>query len=156
MVAIYHRFFIFKIMKNRLEKNYDEFIHAVKTFMHEQDLFMKTYTDYDEHLNMGLVIAAVKVSGFEDCSYRVHVLYSFEYPKIDIPVRYSSCNESIQIKKEYIDEFLHPYDDENHILADWRNIFFQWQEIKKSENREMAIKKLLIYKRTEEMKKDFV
>lgn len=154
MVARYHRFFIFKTMKSKLEKDYDEFIHAIKTCMSERDLFMKTYTDYDEHLNMELVIASVKVNCFVDCTYHVNVLYSFEYPTIDIPVQFSSCNEQIQIQKEYIDEFLHP-DNENRILADWRKIYSQWLEIKKSENRDMAIKKLLIYKRTDEMKKDF-
>ena len=66
----------------------------------------------------------------------------------------SNAKIFIQIQKEYIDEFLHP-DNENRILADWRKIYSQWLEIKKSENRDMAIKKLLIYKRTDEMKKDF-
>ena len=139
---------------NKLEKDYDEFYKVASTIFEERaTTFAKFLADYDTKSNIRLLINSIKQYDIENFYFSIKIEYVFEYPVANIPIEVSSHNNIKQIEFKYKDYFLHP--DRNKILDDFQKIASTWNDIKTSENRDFALKKLDMLVRSYKMNEDF-
>ena len=139
---------------DKLAKDYEQFYNVAQKYMgHFSNGFMNSLCDTDKINHIRITIHSSKDFDISNYNMRVHVSYIFEYPVVDMPIEFSSNNQAITIKKTYIDEFLH--EDRNQILTDWAMIFKEWNEIKCSENRDLALKRIEMLVRTNNISEDF-
>ena len=139
---------------NKLEKDYDEFYKVASTIFEERaTTFRKFLADNDTNKNIRLLINSIKQYDIENFYFSIKIEYIFEYPVVNMPIEVSSHNDIKQIEFEYKDDFLHP--DRNKILDDFQKIASTWNDIKTSENRDLALKKLEMLVRSYKMNEDF-
>ena len=139
---------------NKLEKDYDEFYKVASTIFEERTTTFRNFlADNDTKSNIRLLINFIKQYDIENFYFSIKIEYVFEYPVVNIPIEVSSHNDIKQIEFEYKDYFLHP--DRNKILDDFQKIASTWNDIKTSENRDLALKKLEMLVRSYKMNEDF-
>ena len=138
----------------KLEKDYDEFHKVASTIFEERaTTFRKFLADNDTNSNIRLLINSTKQYDIANYSFSIKLEYIFVFPTVDMPIEVSSCNDCKKIEFEYQTDFLHP--DRNKILDDFKKIASAWNDIKTSENRDLALKKLDMLVRSYKMKEDF-
>ena len=139
---------------NKLEKDYDEFYKVASTIFEERTTTFRNFlADNDTKSNIRLLINSIKQYDIENFYFSIKIEYVFEYPVVNMPIEVSSHNNIKQIEFEYKDDFLHP--DRNKILDDFQKIASTWNDIKTSENRDLALKKLEMLVRSYKMNEDF-
>ena len=139
---------------NKLEKDYEELDKVASTIFEERaTTFRKFLPDNDTNKNIRLLINSTKQYDIANFYFSVKIEYIFEYPVVNMPIDISSHNDIKQIEFEYKDDFLHP--DRNKILDDFQKIASTWNDIKTSENRDLALKKLEMLVRSYKMNEDF-
>ena len=139
---------------NKLEKDYEELDKVASTIFEERaTTFRKFLPDNDTNKNIRLLINSTKQYDIANFYFSVKIEYIFEYPVVNMPIEVSSHNDIKQIEFEYKDDFLHP--DRNKILDDFQKIASTWNDIKTSENRDLALKKLEMLVRSYKMNEDF-
>ena len=139
---------------NKLEKDYNEFYKVASTIFQERaTTFIKFLADIDTNSNIRLTINSVKRYDIENLYFSVKIEYIFDYPVVNMPIEVSSHNDIKKIEIEYKDDFLHS--DGNRLLDDFQKIVSAWTDIKTSENRDLALKKLDILVRSYKMNEDF-
>lgn len=139
---------------DKLEKDYDEFDNvASKILQKHKSTFYDFISDYSKQNNIRLIINSTKRYDIANYNFSVKIEYIFEYPTVDMPIEVSSNNACQKIEFEYKTDFLHP--DRNKILDDFKKIVTVWDDIKTSENRDLALKKLDMLVRSYKMNEDF-
>ena len=139
---------------NKLEKDYNEFYKVASTIFQERaTTFIKFLADIDTNSNIRLTINSIKRYDIENFYFSVKIEYIFDYPVVNMPIDVSSHNDIKKIEIEYKDDFLHS--DGNRLLDDFQKIVSAWTDIKTSENRDLALKKLDILVRSYKMNEDF-
>ena len=139
---------------DKLEKDYEEFDKiASKILQKHKSTFYDFISDYSKQNNIRLIINPLKRYDIANYNFSVKIDYIFEYPTVDMPIEFSSCNDCKKIEFEYKTDFLHP--DRNKILDDFKKIVPAWDDIKTSENRDLALKKLDMLVRSYKMNEDF-
>lgn len=139
---------------NKLEKDYNEFYEVASTIFKEKaTTFIKFLADMDTNSNIRLTINSIKRYDIENFYFSVKIEYIFDYPVVNMPIEVSSHNDIKKIEIEYKDDFLHS--DGNRLLDDFQKIVSAWTDIKTSENRDLALKKLDILVRSYKMNEDF-
>jgi len=139
---------------NKLEKDYNEFYKVASTIFQERaTTFIKFLADIDTNSNIRLTINSIKRYDIENLYFSVKIEYIFDYPVVNMPIDVSSHNDIKKIEIEYKDDFLHS--DGNRLLDDFQKIVSAWTDIKTSENRDLALKKLDILVRSYKMNEDF-
>lgn len=139
---------------DKLEKDYEEFDNiASKILQKHKSAFYNFIADYSKQNNIRLIINTTKRYDIANYSFSVKIEYIFEYPTVDMPIELSSNNDCKKIEFEYQTDFLHP--DRNKILDDFKKIVPVWDDIKTSENRDLALKKLDMLVRSYKMEEDF-
>lgn len=139
---------------NKLEKDYNEFYKVASTIFQERaTTFIKFLADIDTNSNIRLTINSIKRYDIENFYFSVKIEYIFDYPVVNMPIEVSSHNDIKKIEIEYKDDFLHS--DGNRLLDDFQKIVSAWTDIKTSENRDLALKKLDILVRSYKMNEDF-
>lgn len=139
---------------NKLEKDYNEFYKVASTIFQERaTTFIKFLADMDTNSNIRLTINSIKRYDIENFYFSVKIEYIFDYPVVNMPIEVSSHNDIKKIEIEYKDDFLHS--DGNRLLDDFQKIVSAWTDIKTSENRDLALKKLDILVRSYKMNEDF-
>ena len=139
---------------NKLEKDYNEFYKVASTIFQERaTTFIKFLADIDTNSNIRLTINSIKRYDIENFYFSVKIEYIFDYPVVNMPIEVSSHNDMKKIEIEYKDDFLHS--DGNRLLDDFQKIVSAWTDIKTSENRDLALKKLDILVRSYKMNEDF-
>lgn len=142
------------MIMDKLEKDYKEFDNiASKILQKHKSTFYEFISDYSKQNNIRLIINPIKRYDIANYNFSVKIDYIFEYPNSNIPIEVSSCNDCRKIEFEYQTDFLHP--DRNKILDDFKNIIPVWNDIKTSENRDLALKKLDMLVRSYKMNEDF-
>lgn len=140
---------------NKLEKDYEEFYKVASTIFEERaTTFIKFLADYDTNSNnIRLLINSIKRYDIANLYFSVKIEYIFEYPVVNMPIEVSSHNDIKKIEIEYKDDFLHS--DGNKLLDDFQKIVSAWTDIKTSENRDLALKKLDMLVRSYKINEDF-
>lgn len=139
---------------NKLEKDYDEFYNvASKILKKHKTAFYEFISDYSKQNNIRLIINTTKRYDIANFNFSIKLEYIFDFPTVDMPIEVSSNNDCEKIEFEYKDDFLHT--DRNKILDDFKKIASAWNDIKTSENRDLALKKLDMLVRSYKMKEDF-
>jgi hypothetical protein len=139
---------------NKLEKDYNEFYKVASTIFQERaTTFIKFLADIDTNSNIRLTINSIKRYDIENLYFSVKIEYIFDYPVVNMPIDVSSHNDIKKIEIEYKDDFLHS--DGNRLLDDFQKIVSAWTDIKTSENRDLALKKLDMLVRSYKMNEDF-
>lgn len=139
---------------NKLEKDYDEFYNvASKILEKHKTAFYEFISDYSKQNNIRLIINSTKQYDIANYSFSIKLEYIFDFPTVDIPIEVSSNNDCEKIEFEYQTDFLHP--DRNKILDDFKKIVSVWNDIKTSENRDLALKMLDMLVRSYKMNEDF-
>lgn len=140
---------------NKLEKDYEEFYKVASTIFEERaTTFIKFLADYDTNSNnIRLLINSIKRYDIANLYFSVKIEYIFEYPVVNMPIEVSSHNDIKKIEIEYKDDFLHS--DGNKLLDDLQKIVSAWTDIKTSENRDLALKKLDMLVRSYKINEDF-
>ena len=139
---------------DKLEKDYDEFDNvASKMLEKHKSSFYEFISDYSKQNNIRLIINSTKRYDIANFNFSIKIEYLFEFPSVDMPIEVSSNNDCEKIEFEYKDDFLHT--DRNKILDDFKKIASAWNDIKTSENRDLALKKLDMLVRSYKMKEDF-
>lgn len=139
---------------NKLEKDYNEFYKVASTIFQERaTTFIKFLADIDTNSNIRLTINSIKRYDIENLYFSVKIEYIFDYPVVNMPIEVSSHNDMKKIEIEYKDDFLHS--DGNRLLDDFQKIVSAWTDIKTSENRDLALKKLDMLVRSYKMNEDF-
>jgi hypothetical protein len=139
---------------NKLEKDYNEFYKVASTIFQERaTTFIKFLADIDTNSNIRLTINSIKRYDIENFYFSVKIEYIFDYPVVNMPIDVSSHNDIKKIEIEYKDDFLNS--DGNRLLDDFQKIVSAWTDIKTSENRDLALKKLDILVRSYKMNEDF-
>lgn len=140
---------------NKLEKDYEEFYKVASTIFEERaTTFIKFLADYDTNSNnIMLLINSIKRYDIANLYFSVKIEYIFEYPVVNMPIEVSSHNDIKKIEIEYKDDFLHS--DGNKLLDDFQKIVSAWTDIKTSENRDLALKKLDMLVRSYKINEDF-
>ena len=139
---------------DKLEKDYEEFDSiASKILQKHKSTFYDFISDYSKQNNIRLIVNPIKRYDIANYNFSVKIDYIFEYPTVDMPIEFSSNNACRKIEFEYQTDFLHP--DRNKILDDFKKIVPVWDDIKTSENRDLALKKLDMLVRSYKMEEDF-
>lgn len=139
---------------NKLEKDYDEFYKVASTIFEERaTTFIKFLADLDTNTNIRLTINSVKRYDIANFNFSIKIEYIFDYPVVNMPFEFSSHNDMKKIEIEYQTDFLHS--DGNRLLDDFQKIVSAWTDIKTSENRDLALKKLDMLVRSYKMNEDF-
>lgn len=140
---------------NKLEKDYEEFYKVASTIFEERaTTFIKFLADYDTNSNnIRLLINSIKRYDIANLYFSVKIEYIFEYPVVNMPIEVSSHNNIKKIEIEYKDDVLHS--DGNKLLDDFQKIVSAWTDIKTSENRDFALKKLDMLVRSYKINEDF-
>lgn len=139
---------------NKLEKDYDEFDNvASKILEKHKTAFYEFISDYSKQNNIWLIINTTKRYDIANFNFSIKLEYIFDFPTVDMPIEVSSHNDCRKIEFEYKTDFLHP--DRNKILDDFKKIVSAWNEIKTSENRDLALKKLDMLVRSYKLNEDF-
>lgn len=139
---------------DKLEKDYNEFYKVASTVFEERaTTFIKFLADTDKNSNIRLMINTKKQYDIATLYFSVKIEYIFEYPVVNMPFEISSHNDIKKIEIEYKDDFLHS--DGNRLLDDFQKIVIAWTDIKTSENRDLALKKVDMLVRSYKMEEDF-
>lgn len=139
---------------DKLEKDYEAFDNiASKILQKHKSTYYDFISDYSKQNNIRLIINPTKRYDIANYNFSVKIEYIFEYPTVDMPIEFSSNNAARKIEFEYQTDFLHP--DRNKILDDFKKIVPAWDDIKTSENRDLALKKLDMLVRSYKMEEDF-
>ena len=139
---------------DKLEKDYEAFDNiASKILQKHKSTYYDFISDYSKQNNIRLIINPTKRYDIANYNFSVKIEYIFEYPTVDMPIEFSSNNAARKIEFEYQTDFLHP--DRNKILDDFKKIVPAWDDIKTSENRDLALKKLDMLVRSYKMNEDF-
>lgn len=139
---------------DKLEKDYNEFYKVASTVFEERaTTFIKFLADTDKNSNIRLMINSKKQYDIATLYFSVKIEYIFEYPVVNMPFEISSHNDIKKIEIEYKDDFLHS--DGNRLLDDFQKIVIAWTDIKTSENRDLALKKVDMLVRSYKMEEDF-
>ena len=139
---------------NKLEKDYDEFDNvASKMLEKHKSTFYEFISDYSKQNNIRLIINSTKRYDIANFNFSIKLEYIFDFPTVDMPIEVSSSNDCRKIEFEYQTDFLHT--DRNKILDDFKKIVSAWTDIKTSENRDLALKKLDVLVRSYKMEEDF-
>lgn len=139
---------------NKLEKDYNEFDNvASKILEKHKTAFYEFISDYSKQNNIRLIINTTKRYDIANFNFSIKLEYIFVFPTVDMPIEVSSNNDCEKIEFEYQTDFLHP--DINKILYDFQKIVSAWNDIKTSENRDLALKKLDMLVRYYKMNEDF-
>ena len=147
-------FYIMNMIMDKLEKDYEEFDKiASKILQKHKSTFYDFISDYSKQNNIRLIINPTKRYDIANYNFSVKIDYIFEYPTVDMPIEFSSNNACRKIEFEYQTDFLHP--DRNKILDDFKKIVPAWDDIKTSDNRDLALKKLDMLVRSYKMEEDF-
>ena len=139
---------------DKLEKDYEAFDNiASKILQKHKSTYYDFISDYSKQNNIRLIINPTKRYDIANYNFSVKIEYIFEYPTVDMPIEFSSNNAARKIEFEYQTDFLHP--DRNKILDDFKKIVPAWDDIKTSDNRDLALKKLDMLVRSYKMNEDF-
>ena len=142
------------MIMDKLEKDYEAFDNiASKILQKHKSTYYDFISDYSKQNNIRLIINPTKRYDIANYNFSVKIEYIFEYPTVDMPIEFSSNNAARKIEFEYQTDFLHP--DRNKILDDFKKIVPVWDDIKTSENRDLALKKLDMLVRSYKMEEDF-
>ena len=142
------------MIMDKLEKDYEAFDNiASKILQKHKSTYYDFISDYSKQNNIRLIINPTKRYDIANYNFSVKIEYIFEYPTVDMPIEFSSNNAARKIEFEYQTDFLHP--DRNKILDDFKKIVPAWDDIKTSENRDLALKKLDMLVRSYKMNEDF-
>ena len=126
---------------------------ASKILQKHKSTYYDFISDYSKQNNIRLIINPTKRYDIANYNFSVKIEYIFEYPTVDMPIEFSSNNAARKIEFEYQTDFLHP--DRNKILDDFKKIVPAWDDIKTSDNRDLALKKLDMLVRSYKMNEDF-
>ena len=142
------------MIMDKLEKDYEAFDNiASKILQKHKSTYYDFISDYSKQNNIRLIINPTKRYDIANYNFSVKIEYIFEYPTVDMPIEFSSNNAARKIEFEYQTDFLHP--DRNKILDDFKKIVPAWDDIKTSDNRDLALKKLDMLVRSYKMNEDF-
>ena len=142
------------MIMDKLEKDYEAFDNiASKILQKHKSTYYDFISDYSKQNNIRLIINPTKRYDIANYNFSVKIEYIFEYPTVDMPIEFSSNNAARKIEFEYQTDFLHP--DRNKILDDFKKIVPAWDDIKTSDNRDLALKKLDMLVRSYKMEEDF-
>lgn len=139
---------------NKLEKDYNEFDNvASKMLEKHKTTYYDFISDYSKQNNIRLIITSSKRYDISSFNFYIIIEYIFEFPTVDMPIEFSSCNDCKKIEFVYKTDFLHP--DRNKILDDFQKVVSAWNDIKTSENRDLALKKVDTLVRSYKINEDF-